>query len=466
MTYDPPHPAEQGHLAPEGFDGFKPVENKGVKPPHSLDAEREVLSAVLVDASVIEALTKGLVRDDFYGQGHQFIFGALLDMYAQAVPIDVVTLAQALKDRGQFEQAGGARSIGELINRAGTVKNIDAYIAIVREKASRRRVLEAGEALIAAAHSTYDGALEAALERMDRAKQARAELLAPAQSWKWATEHNIDSLDEDAPRPIVVSSGIDALDEHLPAGGFEGGNLIVVIAPPKVGKTTYALGNVARRACEAGKRVLYCALSDAGVVRLNRKLLCGVAKVPERALKRRDITPSQYGELVKASDDIANWPLHIERIKSAKGIVERAKSLQRAHGDLVLVVVDYLQRTSNGKREMWQDIGESTGVLQDGAVDIGIPFLVLSQPTTTARREGKAIKASDTKGGGTAEEDGDLVMLLHKGQRDAKKAGLSILAGRDVEPRIWHAEDGVVSGNSVYACGWRWDYSSMRLEAP
>lgn len=464
MTYEPPHPADLEGLEPAGYDGFQPVESKGVKPPHSLEAEREVLSAVLVDASVIEALTKGLVCDDFYGHAHGLIFGALVDMYAQAMPIDVVTLTQALKDRGQYEQAGGARSIGELLDRAGTVENIGAYIGIVREKASRRRLLEAGEALLGAVHSTYDGALEAALERIDRAKQARAELLTPAQSWKWATQANLDSLDEDAPRPIVVSSGIDALDDHLPAGGFEGGNLIIAIAAPKVGKTTWALGNTARRACEDGKRVLYCALSDAGVVRLNRKILCGVAGVPERALKRRDITPQQYSALVGASDLIANWPLHIERIKSAKAIVARAKALQRAHGDLVLVVVDYLQRTSNGKREIWQDIGESTGVLQDGAVDLGIPFLTLSQPTTTARREGKAIKASDTKGGGTAEEDGDLVLLLSKGVRDPKKAGLAILAGRDVEPRVWHAEDGVVDGNSVYACGWRWDYTSQRLE--
>lgn len=461
MTYDPPHPAEQEHIDPFGPNRFRPVESKGIKPPHSLEAEREVLSAVLVDASVIEAMTKGLVAEDFYGQGHQLIFAALVDMYAQAVPIDTVMLRHVLQERGQYEQIGGARGLGELMDRAGTVKNIDAYIAIVREKASRRRLLEASRAVQDAAHSTYDGALEAALERLDRAKQDRAELLAPAESWKWATAVNMASTDRDAPAPLVVSSGIDALDEHLPAGGFEGGNLIVVIAPPKVGKTTYALGNVARRACEANKRVLYCALSDAGVVRLNRKLLCGVAKVPERAIKRRDLTDTQHSALAWASDKIEGWRLHIERIKAAKAIVDRATSLQRLHGDLVLVVVDYLQRTSNGKREMWQDIGESTGVLQDGAVDLGIPFLVLSQPTTTARREGKAIKASDTKGGGTAEEDGDLVMLLHKGQRDPKAAGLSILAARDAEPRVWHAEAGV---DSVYACGWRWDYSSMRLE--
>lgn len=448
MSYEPPHPAEL---------------MARIKPPQAIDVEHEVLGAAMVNANVLEVLTQGLRVDDFASEAHRHIFAAMARMYARGEAIDTITLRQELAEVGRIEQVGGIPALSRLVDRCGNSENVRAYIRIVREKAALRRVLAAAQAVEAAVHSSYDGELEAALERFEVAKAERTELLRPAESWQWATEANVAAVDKDAPATLVVSTGIKALDEHLPGGGFEGGNLIVVIAAPKVGKTTYALGNVARTACEAGGRVLYCALSDAGVVRLNRKLLCGVSGVPERAVKRRDMTDRQHSQWIAAADKIAGWKLHIERIKSAKGIVERAKTLAR-NGDLVLVVVDYLQRTSNGKREMWQDIGESTGVLQDGANDLGIPFLVLSQPTTTARREGKAIKASDTKGGGTAEEDGDLVMLLHKGQRDPKAAGLSILAARDAEPRVWHAEDGVVSGNSVYACGWRWDYSSMRLE--
>lgn len=448
MSYEIPHPAE----AP------------GVKPPHSLDAEREVLAAVLVDARTVDTLTEALRADDFYFERHQILFRVFVGLHEHETAIDAVTVMQALRDRGQYEKVGGMRVLGELLDRMGTVSNLRHYIAIVRDKASQRQVLAAAQAVEVAIHAGYDGALEGALVRLDEAKAARAELLRPEASWLAATEINAASVDADAPELPVVDTGIPALNEYLPGGGYEGGNLIIAIAAPKTGKTTYALGNVARTACEKGGRVLYCALSDAGLVRLNRKLMCGVSGVPDRAVKRRDLTVAQHEAWAKAADKIASWKLHIERIKNPKAIVARARALQR-EGDLVLVVVDYLQKTDSGMRELWQNVAEATTVLQDGAVDLGVPFLVLSQPTTTARREGKRIKASDAKGGGTPEEDGDIVMLLTKGTRDPKAAGLEILAGRDVSPHVWHAEASVVDGKSVYPCGWRWDYTHMRLEA-
>jgi replicative DNA helicase len=189
-----------------------------------------------------------------------------------------------------------------------------------------------------------------------------------------------------------------------------------------------------------------------------------VSGVPERGVKRGDLTSEQSANWIWAAEKVSKWKLHVERNPDPRAIVARAKALS-AEGDLALVVVDYLQRTKTGAREMWQDMAAATGTLQDGAVDLDIPFVVLSQPTTEARRSGKAIKASDTKGGGTAEEDGDLVLLLAKGVHDPGAAGLAILAGRDVEPKVWHAESCVVDGKSVAACGWRWNYRSMRLES-
>lgn len=442
-----------------------PASGPGIAPPHSLEAEREVLAAVFIDPTgdSVGMLCERLRAEDFHFERHQVLFGVLKSMHERRVAIDLVTVRQALQDGGQFEKIGGSRTLGELLDRSGTVTNLPHYIATVREKATRRRVLEAAQAVEAAVHSSFDGELDAALARLERAKAERVAFQKPVESWFDATEANAAAV-YDAPRPPVVSSGIPDLDQHLPAGGFEGGNLIVVIGPPKTGKTTYALGTLTRQACEEGKRVLYCALSDAGLRRLNRKMISGVSGVPERGIKRGDLTSEQSANWIWAAEKVAQWKLHVERNPDPRAIVARAKALS-AEGDLALVVVDYLQRTKTGAREMWQDMAAATGTLQDGAVDLDIPFVVLSQPTTEARRTGKAIKASDTKGGGTAEEDGDLVMLLAKGVHDPSAAGLSILAGRDVEPRVWHAESGVVDGKSVAACGWRWNYRTMRLEA-
>lgn len=436
-----------------------------VKPPHSLEAEREVLSAVLVDPDAFETLLAALSATDFYFERHQALFLAMEVLHKRGTALDVVTLQQVLKDRNQYEKIGGARAIGELLDRAGTVSNLEHYIAEVRRKSLRRKVLDAGRAIEVGALSEYDDSeIDASIEAFERVKAERQQFLKPTEDWRSATLANLIAINPDADPPKVVSSGVDELDFYLPGGGYEGGNLIVIIGPPKTGKTTYALGTLTRRCCERGGRVLYCALSDAGLRRLNRKLLCGVSGVPDRAIKQRNLVDNQWSHIISAADKIAEWKLHIERNPDPRAIVSRAKQLAREEGGLQLVVVDYLQRTKSGAKEMWQDMAAATGVLQDGAVDLDIPFVVLSQPTTEARRTGKKIKASDTKGGGTAEEDGDLVMLLEKGTTDPSAAGLHILVGRDVEPRSWHAEAGVVEGKSVAACGWRWNYRSMQLE--
>lgn len=436
---------------------------EALKPPHSLGAEREVLASVFIDARAMDDLVSSLKPHDFYAERHQVLFGVLLDMHSRGVAIDLVTVRQALLDRGSYERVGGTRTLSELLDRSGTVSNVEHYRQIVLEKSALRRVMESARAVEVAVHGSFDGDVDSALERLELAKQYRRSLLRPVESWAEATLANAQSVERDAPPTVVVSTGLVDLDRYLPAGGFEGGNLIVIIGPPKTGKTTYALGTLARSACESGHRVLYNALSDAGLRRLNRKIMCGVSGVPERAVKRRDLTWEQQGDWSSAADHIGRWKLHIERNPDPRAIVSRAKVLA-AEGDLALVVVDYLQRTKSGAKEMWQDMAAATGIFQDGAVDLDIPFVVLSQPTTEARRTGKRIKASDTKGGGTSEEDGDLVMLLQKGVTDPCAAGLEILAGRDVEPFTWHAESGVIGGNSVYACGWRWNFRSMRLE--
>lgn len=448
----PPHPAERtADLVTR------------IKPPHSLEAEQEILAAVFLDPNAIEILAARLAAADLYLERHQRLYAGMLALHRRSSVIDVVTLGQEMRDRGEFDRIGGARGITELLDRAGTVAHIPHYIGIVLEKATRRRVLLAAQALEVAAHSYADGDLERAIADVEEAKLARIETLTPTESWSVATHENAAVVDPSAPPRRIVSSGIGPLDEHLPSGGFEGGWLVIGMSPPGGGKTTYAFGNVARPVCEAGGSVLYVALSDAGVRRLNLKMMAGVSGVPERAAKRRDMTPNQLQDWAAAADNIASWKLRIERLRSVRDIALCARTISRRMG-LDLIVVDYIQRVRNGQRDGWQDIAETTGTLQDLALELDVPVLALSQPSTDARRSGKVIKASDAKGGGSIEEDADLVLSLLRGETDRRAAGLAILKGRDVMPRLWAAEDGTANGRMQSACGWKWDIRSMRLE--
>lgn len=144
---DLPHPADDAPtFQHDVVVRFVPASRTGPTPPHSLEAEREVLAAALVDPNAVELLAE-LGPHEFYFDRHAILFQALLSLRADGVAIDPVTLQQALKDRGDYEKVGGARAIGELLDRAGTVANVAAYVRIVRDKARVRRVVDAARRL-------------------------------------------------------------------------------------------------------------------------------------------------------------------------------------------------------------------------------------------------------------------------------------------------------------------------------
>jgi len=447
VSYEPPHPADQ----------------PGIKPPHSLDAERECLAAAFISDIAMDKLAAKLTPAALYDERHQRIYRAMLALHGRTVPIDIVTVSQEMRDLGTYDAAGGGRAVSGLLDRAGTVSNLEHYIGIVLEKATRRRIQLAAKQLDVAVHSYNDGDLEAAILEVEEAKQHRIDTLAPTESWALATRENVAALDDDAPPRKVISSGIGPLDHHLPGGGFEAGWLVVAIAPPKVGKTSFAFGNVTRPVLEKGGSVLYAALSDAGVRRLNLKMLCAVSGVPDRAVKRRDMTSNQHQAWAAAADTIQGWKLQVERLRSARDIALCAHTMSRRVG-LDLVVVDYIQRVRNGERESHQDIAVTMSTLQDLAADLQVPVLALSQPSLDARRNKKTITAADAKGSGAIEEDADLLLSLLRGKDGA--GGIAVLPSREAQEHVWPAEDQTVGGRLISACGWRWDSRTLRLEVP
>ena len=141
-----PHPAEIeadvfGPVSLEPMRQPKRAES-GVKLPHSLEAEREVLSAAFIDATKTATIAKRLDVRHFFVERHRFVFAALCDLHERGIPVDIVTALQALSDRGTLERAGGVRTISELLDRSGTVTNLEHYIAIVLDKAKLRHVIE------------------------------------------------------------------------------------------------------------------------------------------------------------------------------------------------------------------------------------------------------------------------------------------------------------------------------------
>lgn len=143
----PPHPADTSDEPPEAFAvEYRPPE-KLVRPPHSLEAEREVLGAVFIDGRALETLAASLTTASFYFERHQIVFATMLEIGSHGAAIDIVTVHQALKDRRQLDKVGGVRALSELMDRAGTVTNLEHYVAIVRAKERQRRIVELAQSI-------------------------------------------------------------------------------------------------------------------------------------------------------------------------------------------------------------------------------------------------------------------------------------------------------------------------------
>lgn len=154
--FDAPHPAELDDDMPEPMPVREPKPkllepDKAIKPPHSLEAEVEVLSAVFVDGKAF-ADVAALAASDFYFERHRIVYAVMADLHERGTAIDLVTVMQALKDRGQYEKVGGARALSEILDRSGTVTNLGHYIGIVRSKARLREIIEAMQARVTQAH--------------------------------------------------------------------------------------------------------------------------------------------------------------------------------------------------------------------------------------------------------------------------------------------------------------------------
>lgn len=179
---DVPFPSEEP-LAPVVSAPFAPAARTGPTPPHSLEAERECLAAPIVDLKALERLVRaGLAPSDFFVERHQAIFHAMLELRERDTPVDPVTLRQRLIDRGSWERIGGVRALGELLDRAGTVVNVEHYAAIVRRKAAARALIDAARSIEVAGHQGADDELDAYMARSAEALRHATERFRPRQA--------------------------------------------------------------------------------------------------------------------------------------------------------------------------------------------------------------------------------------------------------------------------------------------
>ncbi len=354
-------------------------------PPHSLEAEQSVLGAILLSERSITqvVIEEGLRPEDFYRRRHGVVFEAMLALYAENEPIDVLTVNDRLHAHGNLEEAGGASAVDSLTGGVPVAGNARRYARIVKEQALLRGALTATYE-IQAKVTERDGAprdiVEWAERRMlDVAHDDRQKDFRSIEDVLFTELDKLERLSREGTSLTGTPSGFKALDDIT--GGFQPGNLVIIAARPSMGKSALVTNIAENVALDHRKPVALFSL-EMSEAELAQRFLASQADVPGDHLRKGRVKASKWSSVVGASKRLAAAPLWVDD-SSDVGLLEvraKARRLHQQH-ELGLIIVDYLQllRPDASQESRVLQIGEMSRGLKILAGELQVPVIALSQ---------------------------------------------------------------------------------------
>lgn len=418
-------------------------------PPHSLEAEQAVLAGLLLRKSIAPQMAIDLQAEDFYFPQHQILFFTAITLYSQNQPIDLVTLAQKLRDQNQLEAIGGTSYLSELVQLGVSAANAEFYAKIVHEKAIQRGLIEAGSSIVT---SGFDTTQELST-LLDAAEQSIMNVSAKKNIGVFKPVHSlINDLLNTAMQPATngvtgLPTGYKSLDQIT--RGLQPSDLIIIAARPAMGKTALAL-NLAMRAAITQKATVGVFSLEMSDKQLIQRMASLWGKIPYDNLCSGQLSPEEGERLFQTTELLNKAPLYINETPALTMLELRsqARRLKIEH-NLDLIVVDYLQllrspRKSDSRELEISDISRSLKAL---AKELNIPVIALSQ--LNRRLEERADKRpllSDLRESGSIEQDADLVLFIYRDEvynkkEDNPKKGIAeLIIGKHRNGRIGTVE--------------------------
>ncbi len=410
--------------------------NKVRVPPHSAEAEISVLGSILIDRQAIVEVAQFLRPFHFYSEHHANIFEAMLTLYEQREPIDVVTVAEQLKRMKVLKALGGGEYLAQLVEKVPTSAHTEHYGKLVKNYYVKRE-------LVSLSGKLTDWAFDegkSVQEVMDDAEQAVFGL----------SQHNLSKVF--VPIKDVLAESFDRLDElHKTAGGIRGvptgfydlddalagmqpSNLLILAARPGMGKTAFSLNIAQQVAVEKQMPVGFFSL-EMSQEELVDRLLVSQADIDAWKLKTGRLGEEEFTRLSDAMGVLADAPLYIDDTPGVSILEMRTKARRlMAEKGLKLIVVDYLQLIrGRGLENRVTEVAEISQGLKNLARELKVPVLSLSQLSRAVEHRGsKQPQLADLRESGAIEQDADVVMFLwREDEEDLSRMKLSLAKHRN-----------------------------------
>ncbi len=395
--------------------------NSGGKvPPQDVVAEKSLLGAIMLSDAILPEILTIIKPRDFYEKRHAVIFQAMINLYDQHKPVDLLTITAELKSLKKLKEVGGAPYLTELSNFVPAASHAKAYAEIVEKVSIRRRLIEAGTEIVNKAYE--DDAVIG-----DLVGEAEKELFKVSDNIVKSDYVAIDELLADALERVAelhknkgalrgLKTGFRDLDKKT--AGFQKGDLIIIGARPAMGKTTLAQ-NLAYNIANINKKgVLFFSL-EMSAREIIERMISDVSGVDNWKMRTGNLSDEEFSRICDSVGEMDEIPIYIDDT-SAMTIAELRNKARRAMHDhnIGIVIVDYLQLLQGSDRYKGQRVQEVTEVsrgLKTLARELEIPVVALSQlsRTVTGREDPRPV-LSDLRDSGSIEQDADLVMFLHR----------------------------------------------------
>ena len=388
-------------------------------PPQNLEAEESVLSAILLDNNTLLDVLETLEPDDFYRSAHAKMFAAITELFTRNEPVDLVTLANILKEKGQLEEIGGATYLAKLVDTAPLAVNAQHYAKIIRDKSALRGLIERANEISSRCFED-SGDVDDVIDFAERsvfeiAGNKNKKAIHPLSE---VIEQSIIALEERQGNKTLVtgvSTGFSRLDNLT--SGFQGSDLIILAARPSMGKTALAL-NIARNAAiEADTPVAIFSI-EMSKEQLSMRLLCAEARVDSSRLRSGFFSREDWVSLTNAAEALTDAEIYIDDSPDLSAMSIRAKARRlKKDKNIGLIIIDYLQlmkgRASAERRDL--EISEISRGLKALAKELNVPVLALSQLNRKLEeRHDKRPQLSDLRESGALEQDADVVAFIYR----------------------------------------------------
>ncbi|HEB92603.1 MAG TPA: replicative DNA helicase [Gammaproteobacteria bacterium] len=391
--------------------------------PQSIEAEQSVLGGLMLDNNAWDKIADAITEEDFYRRDHRLIFRAVAALAARTEPFDVITLSEWLNTQGLLDDAGGLAYLGTLAKDTPSAANISAYAAIVRERSVLRQLISVGNEISSSGYQTEGRSTEELLDNAERQVFQIAEQGARGKQGFVAIKDllvkavdRIDTLFQQDNPITGVPTGWNDFDEMT--SGLQRGDMVIVAGRPSMGKTTFAMNIAEHAAIKSGLPTAVFSMEMPGES-LAMRMLSSLGRIDQHRVRTGKLEDDDWPRLTSAVGLLAEAPMFIDDTPalSPNELRARVRRLAREHGQLGLIVIDYLQlmQVHGSSENRTNEISEISRSLKALAKEMDVPVVALSQLNRSLeQRPNKRPVMSDLRESGAIEQDADVIVFIYR----------------------------------------------------